>query len=383
MAGEKILVIDSSAAVQDIARTALEEAGFKVETASNGVAALTAPDLKELDALVLDVATEGLDGFLATRQLKTDPETYRIPILLLVPEEEAETRGSQSLRGANGYLLKPFKPVALVERVKALLEERDVKERCEQYLRDAADAFMQELAEKHIQAAVENKTQMIVERAIQNIITELDQRIGREVNERMTTLTAEREQELVRATVHEVAQSMVEKLAERKVSEAIETLLAEMTEKTVKKSAETAIPAVARKQIRESLEHILPREVSAQVQRAMDEIVPDVSKKIVLTIDGIAQKVVPKAAREKLPELTERHVKAVTDKVLPEMVRELVGRELVRQINDYVEPAIRDAATRLNRRTAVMLIIALLVMIGGLVLNFVWTWLLVGGQVGG
>jgi len=380
MAGEKVLLIDSSAAVQEIGRTALEEAGFRVTIGSNGVAVLTAPDLKGIDAIILDVATEGIDGFLATRELKTDANTHQVPILLLIPEEEGETRGSQSLQGANGYLLKPFDPIALVARVRSLIEERGIKGQCDQFLRDAANALMENLAEQHIRTAVEDKTQIIVERAIQNVITELDQRVGHEVNERMTTLTSEREQELVRATVHEVAQSMVEKLAERKVSEAIENLLAEMTEKTVKKAADSTIPTVARKQIRESLQHILPREISGQVQRAMEDLVPDVSKKIVLMIDGIAQKVVPKAAREKLPELTERHIKATTDKVLPDMVRDLVARELVRQINDYLEPAVRDAATRINRRTTVMVGIALLVIIGGLVLNFLWIWMLVGGQ---
>lgn len=376
MAGERVLLIDSSAAVQEIGRTALEEAGFRVTTGSNGVAVLTAPDLKEFDAIVLDVATEGIDGFLTTRELKTSADTHRIPILLLIPEEEAETRGSQSLHGAGGYLLKPFDPGALGARVRALVEERAVKEQCDQLLRDSANAFMENLAEHHIRTAVEDKTQIIVERAIQNVITELDQRVGREVNERMTTLTSEREQELVRVTVHEVAQSMVEKLAERKVSEVIESLLAETTEKTVKKVADSTVPTVARKQIKEALEHILPREVGTQVQRSMEKLVPDVSKKIVLTIDGIAQKVVPKAAREKLPELTERHVRATTDKILPEVMRDSVARELGRQINDYIEPAVRDASTRINRRTTFMLAIALLVMIGGLVLNFVWTWML-------
>lgn len=372
MAGEKVLLIDASAAVQEMGRTALEEAGFRVTTGANGVAALTVPDLTELDALILDVDTEGIDGFLATRELKTNGETFRVPILLLIPEQEAEARGSQSLRGANGYLVKPFNPTVLVERVRGLLEERFIKDQCDQYLQESANNFMEELAEQHIRTAVENKTQIIVERAIQNVISELDQRITREVNERMTSLTAEREQELVRATVHEVAQSMVEKLAERKVSEAIDSLLAEMTENTVKKAAETAIPQVARKQIKESLEHVLPREINQRVQQAMENLVPDVSKKIVLMIDGIAQKVVPKAAREKLPELTERHVKGTTDKVLPQLVRDLVARELVRQINEYLEPAVQDHSTRIERRTRRALIVAFLIMVAGIVIPFLW-----------
>jgi DNA-binding response OmpR family regulator len=377
MAGEKVLLIDPSAAVQDIAQTALEEAGYRVSTGSNGIAALTAPELNELDALVLGTDVEGVEGFLATRELKTSPDTYQVPILLLIPEDQAAERGSQTLHGANGFLVKPFSPTGLVTRVEALIEERGVREKAQQYLKDSADTFMQDLAEKQIRDAVENKTQIIVERAIQNVISELDQRIGEEVNQRMSSLTSEREQELVRATVHEVAQSMVEKLAERKVSEVIETLLAEKTDEAIRKSAESAIPNIARKQLKDSLEHTLPREINQRVQKSMEDLVPDVSKKIVMTIDGIAQKVVPKAARENLPDLTEKHVKISIEKALPQMVRDLVAKELVRQINDHVEPAIRDAATRINRRTSVYLIVALLVMLVALIVNALWTYMLV------
>jgi tRNA A37 threonylcarbamoyltransferase TsaD len=172
--------------------------------------------------------------------------------------------------------------------------------------------------------------------------------------------------------------AMVEKLAEKKVSEAIEGLLAEMTEKTVKKAAESAIPAVARKQIKESLESVLPREVQAQVSKAMEGIIPEVTKKMILMVDGVAQKVIPKAAREKLPELTERHVRAATDQVLPELVRDLVGKELARQITDFVSQSVRDVATKINRRVLLMVIVALVVMFAGVALNFLWTWMLVG-----
>jgi len=378
MPGEQVLFIDSSAAVQEIGRTALEEAGFRVSTGSNGVATLTVPEIPSYDAVVLDIHTEGIDGFLTTRELKTNAKTHEIPILLLIPEEEAETRGSQSLRGANGFLLKPFNPVALVGRVHALIEEKTIRKQCDEFLRKAADTFMENLAQQHIRAAVENKTQIIVERAVQGIVTQLDQRISQEVNERMTALSAEREQELVRATVHEVAQSMVEKLAERKVSEAIEGLLADMTEKAVKKAAESAVASVARKQIKESLESLLPREVGVQVQKGIDTSFPEVLKKIVLTVEGIAQKIIAKAAREKLPELTERHVKATTEKVLPDQVRDLVGQELDRQISDYMGASVRTAATRINRRTLIMLVIALAVMIVSVFGLFLLVWNQVG-----
>ncbi|MBM3333324.1 response regulator, partial [Candidatus Sumerlaeota bacterium] len=270
MAGERILLVDSSAAVQEIGKIALEEAGFRVSTGSNGPTVLAAPETEKFDVIVVDAKADGLDGYLVTRELKAKSGTHTIPVLLLIPEEEAEPRGSQTLRGANGYVLKPFRPAALVGRVNALIEEKAIKEQCDGLLREAAHAFMDKLAEQHIREAAEKRTQLIVERSIQTIVTQLDQQIRQEVGHRMTTLTAEKEEELVRATVREVAQSMVEKLAERKVAEAIQTVLNEVTEKTVKKAADTHIPAQARRLIKESLDAMLPREVGNQVQKSIE-----------------------------------------------------------------------------------------------------------------
>ncbi len=375
MAGEKIVVVDDSAAVQEIVKTVLTEEGYKVAVASNGLAALTYPELQDVDLLIIDSDMEGIDGFEATKVIKTDAETHTIPILLLIPEEQAETRAAQSLRGANNYLLKPFEPKALALKVHALLEEQRIYEKSRKFLEEAADKFMEKIAEDHIQAAVEKKTQIIVERAIQNVITMIDQRARKEADAKVTSLTAEKEQELVKATVHEVARSMVEKLAERKVGEAVEAVLSEQTERAVKRTAEHMLPSLVRDRIKESMEHTLPREIQARVQKAAEQLVPEVSNKIVTMIDGIAQKVIPRAAKERVPELVEKHIATVTSKSVPRMVQELTRREIDDQFQARVNPTINEAVKKIRARVNIINLIILVVVLLGIVGNLYLSWI--------
>lgn len=375
MAGEKIVIVDDSAAVQEIIKSVLTEEGYKVTVASNGLAALTYPSLQDVDLLIIDSDMEGIDGFEATRVVKTDAETHTIPVLLLIPEEQAETRGAQSLQGANNYLLKPFEPKALALKVRALLEEQRIYEKSRKFLEEAADKFMEKIAENHIQAAVEKKTQIIVERAIQNVITMIDQRARKEADAKVTSLTAEKEQELVKATVHEVARSMVEKLAERKVSEAVDAVLNEQTERAVKRTAEHMLPSLVRDRIKDSMEHTLPREVQARVQKAAEQLVPEVSNKIVAMIDGIAQKVIPRVAKDRVPELIEKNIASITSKSVPRMVQELTRKEIDDQFQVRINPTINEAVKKIRARVNVINLIILIIVLLGIVGNLWLSWI--------
>jgi CheY-like chemotaxis protein len=303
MAGEKVLLIEDSVGVQEITKAVMEEHGFRVTVSGNGLAALTHPQLNEFDLLLIDAHMNGMDGFDTTRLVKTDAETFSIPVLLLVDKDKAEDGGNQTLRGANGFLVKPFTPQGLLLKVQEILEEQRLKKKSEEYLIQIADRHMQELAEQKIQQAVEKKIQIIVERAIQSIVSIIDQRARTEVEARVTSLTAEKEQELVRMTVQEVARSMVEKLAEKKVAEAMESILLDQTEKTVRRAADAMLPQMVRERLKESIENALPREIQARVQKAAEGAAREISENIVQIITQQAQKILPVVAKEKMPEM--------------------------------------------------------------------------------
>lgn len=361
MAGEKILLIDSSAGVQDLAKAVMEEHGYKVTTASNGAAALAHPELDKFSLVLLDTNLDGINGFETVTQIRSDAETFGVPVLLLVPEEEHDPRQSQSLRGANGFLCKPFTPAALSVKVEEMLKEKKLRDQSHQYLEESADRHMQTLAEQKIQQAVEKKIQIIVERAIQSIVSIIDQRTRREVDARVTALTTEKEQELVRLTVQEVARSMVEKMAERKVTEAMEAILVETTEKTVKRVSDAMLPSMIRERLKETLENMLPREVQLKVEKATQDKMTEFGEALVSVLQTEAKKTVPLVAKEKLPEIAERQVIQACEQRIPQLVNAEARGAVANELNIRIKPMMDVEHNKLRKLVMTWLLVIMVV----------------------
>ena len=377
MPGERLLVVDNSATVQEVTKGILEEHGFRVTLASNGLAALAHPELEQYDLIMVDSTLKGIDGLETTRQIKTDKETYKIPVLLLIPEDSIDLLESVPLKGATGWLAKPFTPTRLLTKVEEVLDEQRLRAKSREYVEEAAERHMQAIAEQKIQAAVERKIQIIVERAIQSIVSIIDQRARREVEARVTSLTAEKEQELVKMTVQEVARSMVEKLAERKVTEAMSTILVEQTEKTVKRAADGMLPSMVRDRLKEQIENVLPREVENRVQKAAEERTAELAENIVAIIQSQAQKLVPLVAKEKLPELAEKQMVALAETRLPKIVQDSARAAVNSELNSTLKPLLGAETAKLRKQIrtwmvisgVILLLVSIVAILAPLVIN--------------
>ena len=119
-----LLVADDDDDILQLVSFRLERAGYKVVTAADGQQALAAARQHQPDLAVLDVMMPGLNGYEVTRQLRADPATAAIPVILLTARvQEADvSRGFEA--GADDYLRKPFSPQELRSRVQALLSRR-------------------------------------------------------------------------------------------------------------------------------------------------------------------------------------------------------------------------------------------------------------------
>ena len=119
---ETILIVDDEADVLDLVVYNLQKAGYRTATARDGVAGLQkARDL--LPALVvLDLMLPQLEGTEVCRQLKADPKTAHIPIIMLTAKAEETDRVVGFELGADDYVVKPFSPRELVLRVKTVLK---------------------------------------------------------------------------------------------------------------------------------------------------------------------------------------------------------------------------------------------------------------------
>ena len=119
---EKILIIDDSELVLTMAKDALEQAGYQVLTATNGIEANRFIFSREKPALIImDIMMPMLDGNKKAKLLKENEVSKDIPILLLSSKSEQEMRQLVAEAGADGFILKPFTPSGITAGVQACL----------------------------------------------------------------------------------------------------------------------------------------------------------------------------------------------------------------------------------------------------------------------
>lgn len=117
----RVLVVEDEPDIAALVAYQLTREGFRVETASNGNDALGSVRREIPDLVVLDRMLPGLSGDEVLRQLKQEPATRGIPVLVLTARREQADRIDGLELGADDYLTKPFSPRELVLRVRAIL----------------------------------------------------------------------------------------------------------------------------------------------------------------------------------------------------------------------------------------------------------------------
>lgn len=125
MMKKRILLVDDSEVVRAMAGDALEQHGFEVITAANGLEANRYLFQKDKpDLIILDVMIPLLNGNKTAKLIKENQNTRQIPILLLSskPAEELHRLALES--GADGFIQKPFDSRLLVEKINETLRAR-------------------------------------------------------------------------------------------------------------------------------------------------------------------------------------------------------------------------------------------------------------------
>jgi CheY-like chemotaxis protein len=119
----KILIAEDEADIRELIAFTLKFNGHEVVAVGNGAEALEAA-LKEMpDLIMMDVRMPKMTGYEACEKMKADPKIAHIPVVFLSAKgQEAEIRTGLGA-GASEYLLKPFAPMELGQRVSELLEK--------------------------------------------------------------------------------------------------------------------------------------------------------------------------------------------------------------------------------------------------------------------
>ena len=135
---ERILIVDDNADMRDYLRQLLC-ADWEVETVTDGQLALEAVRAAPPDLVVTDVMMPNLDGFALLREIKGDPQTATVPVLMLSARAGEEARLSGFGAGADDYVVKPFSARELTARVRSLLALSKARRDADR-LRAAAEA---------------------------------------------------------------------------------------------------------------------------------------------------------------------------------------------------------------------------------------------------
>lgn len=116
-----ICIVDDDPDVRELVEYKLVQNGHEVLTATNGQDALRVVPEAKPALLLLDVMMPGVSGFEVLAQLRADDATRGLPIIMLTAKaQDADAERGFAL-GANDYMLKPFSPRELLNRINAQL----------------------------------------------------------------------------------------------------------------------------------------------------------------------------------------------------------------------------------------------------------------------
>lgn len=118
-----VLVVEDSATQRQMISDLLKESGLNasVTSVSDGVEALEHIKTERPDIIVLDIVMPRMNGYEVCRQIKTDPNTENVPVIMCSSKGEEFDKYWGMKQGADAYIAKPFEPTELIGTIKQLL----------------------------------------------------------------------------------------------------------------------------------------------------------------------------------------------------------------------------------------------------------------------
>lgn len=122
-----VLVVDDYDDAREMYAEYLEFAGFRVETARDGAEAVEKANSAQPDVILMDLSLPVMDGWEATRRLKSAEDTRDIPVVALTGHVLAGSSEVAKEAGADEFLAKPALPTDVEQRIRKMLKPNRVK----------------------------------------------------------------------------------------------------------------------------------------------------------------------------------------------------------------------------------------------------------------
>ena len=120
----RILLVEDNEMNMDMLSRRLLRAGYELVTATDGAQAVLKAQSEAPDVILMDLGLPVLDGWEATRLLKSDPDTQTIPIIALTAHVMSGTRESALQAGCNDFDTKPIDLVRLLAKIEVALQQQ-------------------------------------------------------------------------------------------------------------------------------------------------------------------------------------------------------------------------------------------------------------------
>ncbi len=125
----KILVVDDEKDFIDAVRSLLEERGYSIDYANDGIGALEIVKKDIPDLILLDIVMPNMDGITLLKKLKQKNETKDIPVIMLTVKDGQANRNLGLETGAYEYISKPYDSLVLLRQIRNILEKTGKLER--------------------------------------------------------------------------------------------------------------------------------------------------------------------------------------------------------------------------------------------------------------
>lgn len=120
---KSILIVDDSAVIRNSLCFLLENEGFEVQTAANGVEGLEKAQARHFDTIIADINMPKMHGYELIAAIRKQASYKDVPIIIITTEEEATDKRKGFEAGANLFLIKPTEPKKMVKYVKMFLNQ--------------------------------------------------------------------------------------------------------------------------------------------------------------------------------------------------------------------------------------------------------------------
>jgi two-component system, cell cycle response regulator DivK len=116
-----ILVVEDQVDNRQILRDLLGNAGYELTEAENGEEAIAAVARRRPDLILMDIQLPIMDGYEATRRIRTNPDLESVPIIAVTSYALAGDENKALAAGCDGYVTKPYSPRDLLAKVRSYL----------------------------------------------------------------------------------------------------------------------------------------------------------------------------------------------------------------------------------------------------------------------